>query len=126
MLDLQRGVRDAVSLREQARQRAPRFMAVAVVGHDDVRRERREARGHLPHVEVVDLDDRGLRREQVADRVRIDADGCRFENVRADARSSPYAARSINAATSSDARGSARSNPVARITPAAIAVPTNA
>jgi len=54
---------------------APRVVAVAVAAHEHVRRERREAAGDFPYVQVVNLDDAGLADERRADRLRIEAFG---------------------------------------------------
>ena len=52
--------------------------------------------------------------------------GAISRNTRPESRSSPYAARSINPATISDAIASARTNPVVMMMIAAIAVAMNA
>src|SRR5437763_17002597 len=55
VVDLERGVVDVESLLEQCVQRPAQPVAVVARAHHDVRRERREARGDFPHVQVVDF-----------------------------------------------------------------------
>src|SRR4051794_29606198 len=55
-LDLEGAVLDAESIADEVGQLAPVGLRVAARAHGDVSRQRRHARGHLPHVQVVDLD----------------------------------------------------------------------
>ena len=68
MIHLQRRVVDPEAVVQQLLELAP-AAAVAVVArpHQHVRGQRREARGDLPHVQVVDLDDAGRTRESATD-----------------------------------------------------------
>ena len=59
MVNLERRVGEVEAVVEQRFEIAPRRVAVGVGGDQDVGGERREARGDLPDVEVVDLDDAG-------------------------------------------------------------------
>ena len=64
---------DREALSQQGREVEAGAVAVGVGRHQHVRRERREAGGHLPDVEVVDLDDPRPRGERVADRLDVEA-----------------------------------------------------
>ena len=63
---------------EQRLEGAAHLVAVVAGAHDDVRRQRREPRCDLPHVEVVHLDDARLRGERAADLVGVEAGGGRL------------------------------------------------
>ncbi len=78
MVDLQRRVADTEPLGDHALQDAAQLVAVIAGPDDDVRRQRREARGHLPHVQVVDLDHAGVGGQRPADLVGVDAGGRRL------------------------------------------------
>ena len=79
MIDLQGHVVDAEALAEDALE-VPAHRVAVVAGPDEhVRGERGEARGDLPHVEVVDLDDSGLGGHRATDRLGIHALGRRLE-----------------------------------------------
>src|SRR5579862_6488643 len=79
VVDLQRRVRDPPAFGEELREVAPGAVAVAVGLDEDVRGERGEARGDLPDVEVVDLDDSRDGGEGLPDRLRVDAARRRLE-----------------------------------------------
>src|SRR5438270_399302 len=79
VIDLECGVRDLEALPEQPLEHAAQLMAVLTSSDDDVRRQGRKARGQLPHMEVVNLHDPWLGREDVADRLGIDAGRRRLE-----------------------------------------------
>ena len=53
-------------------------VAVIAGTDDDMSRQGREARGHLPHVQVVDLDDAGLLGQDLADLVGVEPRRRRF------------------------------------------------
>ena len=72
VVDLERRVVDVEALVEQALERPAQLVAVVAGPDDDVRRERRETRGDLPHVEIVDLDDPGVSGQRVPDLIRIE------------------------------------------------------
>ena len=80
---------DPEALLEQPLELAAQLVAVVAGAHDDVRRQRREARGDLPDVQVVDLDDARLGGEHVADLVRVQPAGAASMNTRPDAFSRP-------------------------------------
>ena len=98
---------------------APDRVAVVVAADEHVRRQRGEAAGDLPDVQVVDLDHAGVRGHRAG---RSPATSMLLrrglEEARGRARSSDQAARSMIAATSSAAIPSAWWKPVARITTA--------
>jgi hypothetical protein len=60
VVDLKRAVVDVKALLEQVMQRPAHLVTVVAGAHYDVRGQRGEARGDLPHVQVVDLDHAGL------------------------------------------------------------------
>src|SRR3954454_1547968 len=72
MLDLERGVFDPEALAQQPGQLLTVLLCVAVGSHEHVRRERGEARGDLPDVQVVDLHYVRLGRERAADLRRVE------------------------------------------------------
>src|SRR5450755_2929964 len=55
VVDLQGGVADAEAVAHLLLEDPAQLMAVVAGAHDDVGRQRRKARGDLPHVQVVDL-----------------------------------------------------------------------
>src|SRR5579862_6275361 len=67
VVDLQRRVPDSEPFRQHALQAAATLVAVVAGPHDDVRRKCDEARGDLPDVQVVHLDDTRLAGERSAD-----------------------------------------------------------
>ena len=67
VVHLQRRVVDPEAVVQELLELAPAAVAVVARAHEHVRGERREARGDLPHVEVVDLDDPGRTGERAAD-----------------------------------------------------------
>src|SRR5947209_12808170 len=73
VIDLQRRVVDVEAFFEKILQRASPGMTVIPGVYDDVRRERRKPGGDLPDVEVMNLDDAGLRREGMTDLPRVDS-----------------------------------------------------
>ncbi len=73
VLNLQRRMGDAEVALEHHRQLVASPVAVGARPHEDVRGQRREPRGDLPHVQVVDLDDVRRASHRVADRVDVDA-----------------------------------------------------
>ena len=103
VVDLQRRVIEREALAQHRLHRAARRVAVAVGADEHVRRERREAAGDLPHVQVVDLDDALLGDERAADRLRVEALRRRLQEDRAPRpRTSETPERAISAAISSD------------------------
>ena len=92
---------------EQLLELAPDAVAVVAGRDEHVGGERGEAGGHLPHVEVVDLDHAGVAGERAADRVGVEAARRALEQHPAASRSRLQAVRSISAETSSAAIGSA-------------------
>ena len=64
---------DAEALAQERLELAPAAVAVISGGDHHMSGERRKSGGHLPDVEVVDLDDAGLRGERSADLVGVDA-----------------------------------------------------
>src|ERR1700739_1014856 len=73
VVDLQRGVGDAEAILDEALERATPVMAIVSGPHHDMGRQRREARGHLPDVEVVHLHHSGLGGKGAADLLRVQA-----------------------------------------------------
>ena len=63
---------DAEALAQQLRELAAVRLRVAAGAHRHVRRDRREAGGDLPHVQVVHLDHVVLRGQRVADLLRVE------------------------------------------------------
>src|SRR5450755_3848883 len=53
VVNLQRRVADAEALAHVLLEDPPQLVAVVACAHDDVGRQRRKARGDLPHVQVV-------------------------------------------------------------------------
>src|SRR5215210_4174823 len=83
VLDLQRGVVDGEALVEQPLELVADAVAVVAGRDQDMGRERREPRGHLPDVEVVDLDDPGVAGQRAADRIRVEVAGRALEQHQA-------------------------------------------
>ena len=79
VVDLERRVLDAEALAEHRGELAAARVAVVVGRHQHVRGERDEARGHLPDVQVVDLDDAGSAGHRAADDLRVRAARGRLE-----------------------------------------------
>ena len=127
MIDLERRVLDPEVIVQHGLQVLPRPVAVVVGAHEHVRGQRREAGGDLPDVQVVDLVDAAdARPSRRPPRRRRCSCGAASRKIRPESRSSDHAARSITAATNSDAMPSARLNPVTSTTAPAIAVAMNA
>src|SRR5215218_10974873 len=72
VLDLQRRVADREALLEEVLEPAPDPVAVVPRGDEHVGGEGGEAGGHLPDVQIVDLDNAGVGREGAADGVRVE------------------------------------------------------
>ena len=72
VLDLKGRMLDLEAILEQPGQSTPELVTIPVRVDDDVRRERREAGGDLPDVEIVNLDDPALSGERVADLLGVD------------------------------------------------------
>ena len=85
---------------------------------EDVCRESRKAVGDRPDVEVVRLDDPGCRDRRPNLGRRADS-GAPSRKIRPDSRRSDHAAANMSAATSSEAIGSSRFQPVTRMRSAA-------
>ena len=119
--------RSSKRLEQLLLQHAPQLVAVRPGPHHDVRGQRREARRHLPHVQVVDFDD--ARRGR---RARGRSAAGRGPRARPPGRRVPRPGSAAcrrtasSAATSREASASARTKPVARMIPPAIAVAMNA
>ena len=92
-------------------------MTVLAALDEDVGRERWEPRADLPDMQVVDVG-HALRAPEDSARPRSGSipSGAASRSTRPEARSSGQAAASIDAATASDAIGSARSKPVVHTT----------
>ena len=67
VVHLQRGVLDAELVPQHLLDHDAAFVAVRVGGDQDVGRERREAGGHLPYVQLVEVGDAALAEELWAD-----------------------------------------------------------
>ena len=79
---------------------------------DDVRRQRRQVRGHRPDVQVVHVDDvRQSRAGARAPSARSTPSGAASSSTRPESRSSPQAAQQHQRDDQSEAIGSARSKP---------------
>jgi hypothetical protein len=79
-----------------------------------------EARGDLPYVQVVDLDDAGHGCERAADLVGVQAGGAASSRTRVDACSSDQPERSMSAATVRAARASTSAGPPNAMTAPAV------
>ena len=75
VIDLQGRVVEAEALTQQRLHVAPGGVAVAVGADEHVRRERGEATGDFPHVQVVHLDDARALHQCRADRIGVEARG---------------------------------------------------
>ena len=73
VVNLERGVVDVEAIVEQALQLQPDGVAVVAGVDQHMRAERREARGYLPDVEVVDVGHVGMTGELLADLARLHA-----------------------------------------------------
>ena len=97
----------------------------ARVVDDHVGRDGREVRRDRPHVQVMDVPYMGRLQQVGAQASRSKASGAASSRIRMDALSRPHEARSIRTTTTSEAMGSARSNPVAMMTMPATTVARN-
>ncbi len=73
VIDLEGRVVNAEALADERLQLPAALMAIVAGRDHDVGRKRREARGHLPDVQVVHLHHAGVRGQRAADRLRIQA-----------------------------------------------------
>ncbi len=79
VIDLQGGVRDPEALVQQLLQLLPDLVAVVAGPDQDVGRQGGEARGDLPHVQVVDVGDARMAGEALADLAGLHPNGGGFE-----------------------------------------------
>ena len=126
MVDLERRVAQVERVVEH-RSRPRRAAWQSPRADEHVGRERGEARGDLPDVESWTSTTPGCEAERDGRSRSGSRPGRRrLEEHPRRTPTQPVAGRSIRPATSSEAIGSARSKPVSRMMPAAIAVPMNA
>src|SRR5437763_4024951 len=78
VLDLKRGVLKAEALGEQQLKAAPELVTIVAGADDHVRRQRRKARGDLPHMQVMDLKHTWLAGQHLPDPLRVETCRRRF------------------------------------------------
>jgi hypothetical protein len=122
VLDLQRRVGEPEAVVEQAGQLDTERVAVGALLDEHVRRKGWKAVADRPDVQVVHVGDLRDREHGVGDLARLVISS----RIRVESRSSDQLDQKIRPATTRLATGSARSQPVTRMIPPAIAVPAKA